>query len=73
MALEVLGFVEGFWVDWCADIGADADDAETVGDWSGLELVGSYPACSELKVVCGVMVLGMQCEGLDSEYTVMST
>ena len=71
MALEVPGFVEGFWV---ADIGADADDVETVeGDWSGLEMVGRYPVHSELKVVCGVMVLGMQCEGLDSEYTVTSS
>ena len=73
MALEVLGFAEGFWVDWCVDIGVDADDAETVGDWSGSELVGRYPARSELKVVRGVIVLGMRCEGLDSEYTVTSS
>ena len=39
----------------------------------GLELIGRYPARSELKVVHGVMVLGMQREGLDSEYTVMSS
>ena len=71
MALEVLGFAEGFWVDWCVDIGADADDVETAGDWSGLGLVGRYH--SELKVVHGVMVLGMWHEGLDSEYTVTSS
>ena len=36
-------------------------------------MVGRYPAHNELKVVHGVMVLGMQCEGLDSEYTAMSS
>ena len=72
-ALKVLGFAEGFWVDWCVDIGADADDAETVGDWSGSGLVGRYPAHSEFKVECGVMVLGMWHESLDSEYTVTSS
>ena len=40
-------------------MGADADDAETVGVRLGSGLVGRYPACSELKVMCGVMVLGM--------------
>ena len=74
MALEVLGFVEGFWVDCCADIGVDAEDAETMdGDWSGLGTIGRNHARSELKVVHGVMVLGMWCEGLDSEYTVTSS
>ena len=37
----------------------DADDVETVGVCSGSGLAGRYPACSELKVVCGVVVLGM--------------
>ena len=36
-------------------------------------MVGRYPARSELKVVHGVMVLGMRHEGLDSEYTVTSS
>ena len=40
-------------------MGADADDAETVGVGSGSGLVGRYLARGELKVVWGVMVLGM--------------
>ena len=36
-------------------------------------MVGRYPARSELRVEHGVMVLGMRCEGLDSEYTVTSS
>ena len=38
-------------------------------------MVGRYPeaARSELRVERGVTVLGMQCEGLDSEYTVTSS
>ena len=36
-------------------------------------MVGRYPAHSELRVEHGVTVLGMQREGLDSEYTVMSS
>ena len=36
-------------------------------------MVGRIPAHRELRVVCGVLVMGMQCEGLDSEYTVMSS
>ena len=39
----------------------------------GSGMVGRYPAHSELKVEHGVIVLGMQHEGLDSEYTVMSS
>ena len=36
-------------------------------------MAGRIPECKELRVVCGVLVLGMQCEGLDSEYTVTSS
>ena len=54
-------------------MGVDADDMETVGVCSGSGMVGRYPARSELRVERGVTVLGMRREGLDSEYTVMSS
>ena len=42
------------------DIGAGADDVETVeGDSSGLGMVGRIPAHKDLRVVHGMLVLGM--------------